>query len=65
MSDLYMTSKNEDANISEEQLVAMVFQVLKAMSFLHSLGLSLQGMLRMESIYFTEQVYQDEFNQLI
>ncbi len=43
----------------------MAFQVLKAMSFLHSLGLSLQGMLRMESIYFTEQVYQDDFNQLI
>ena len=53
--DLYQTSKHEDAEISEDQLVSIAFQVLKALAFLNQHGLCLQGQLRMDSIYFTEQ----------
>lgn len=52
LSDLYFTSKHENAEISEDQLTSAAFQILKAICFLNQAGLSMHSMLRMESIYF-------------
>ena len=56
MNDLYLTQRNEKMEFSEDHLVGIAYQVLKALEYLNRKGLSLRSMLRMENIMFDKKV---------
>jgi serine/threonine protein kinase len=56
MNDLYLTQRNEKMEFSEDHIVGIAYQVLKALEYLNRKGVNLRSMLRMENIMFDKKV---------
>jgi len=56
LNDLYLTQRNEKMEFSEDHIVDIAYQVLKALEYLNRKGMTLRSMLRMENIMFDKKV---------